>query len=131
MRCSHDLGTTPSLVDTDITDEVAGLHAAVGTVTGELRAAASNRAGEGARCHRAETRNAGLTGSRGNGLVDDLSRAARFRSDRRRQTVAELGGIASGEPARIARIRRRIVTTAEARGRDAVEVVERLRQTGG
>ena len=62
MRRGHDLSAAPSLVETDIADEVAGLHAAVGTVAGELRAAASNTAGVAARRHRAETRNAGLTG---------------------------------------------------------------------
>ena len=39
MRRGHDLSTAPSLVDADVADEVTGLHAAVGTVAGELRAA--------------------------------------------------------------------------------------------
>ena len=112
MRRGHNLGTAPSLVEADIADEVAGLHAAVGTVARELRAAARHAADEAARCDRAETRNAGLTGSRGNGLVDDLSRAPRFRIDRRRQTIAELRGVTPHEPARIAGIGRRIIAAA-------------------
>ena len=60
MRRGHDLSAAPSLVETDIADEVTGLHAAVGTVARELSAATANRAGEAARRHRAETGNAGL-----------------------------------------------------------------------
>ena len=37
MRRGHDLSTAPSLVEADIADEVAGLHAAIGTVARELR----------------------------------------------------------------------------------------------
>src|SRR4029077_14293137 len=42
VRRTHDLGTAPSLVDAQVGDKVAGLHAAVGTDAREDRVCTGN-----------------------------------------------------------------------------------------
>src|SRR5262249_14841015 len=78
MQGAHDLGRTPSLVDTQIGDDVGSLEAAVGV-----------RCGHRSSC----------------GAIYNQRLARRFHGNRAGEAVAELGGVAHHEPAAIARIR--------------------------
>src|SRR5262245_1637477 len=104
MPRPHDLGRTPSLIDAQVGDDVRSLEAAV--------AAVSNYGGN--------------TSNQSDAI--DCSRAAHFSGDRRRETVAELGGISGNHPATVTGVGRRGRIPIRAR-RVAVEVEERLRQT--
>ena len=98
MVGSHDLGRTPSLVNTQVAHDVGDLEAAVSTGTVGATEGSSN-------C--ATTKPAATGGGRcePNWVTNELRLARRFRRNRRREAVAELRGIAHHEPAAVTGVR--------------------------
>ena len=111
----HDLGRTPSLVNTQVAHDVGDLEAAVSTGTVVAAEGSDDRPPA-----------VGQAPPRRPPRADDLRLARRFRRNRRREAVAELRGVAHHEPSAVTGVRTGERTPVGGR-RVAVEVEERLR----